>query len=62
MAGAIQEILVTIILDDGERVQGSISAEGSSRWGNDVPHLGACVEPMEAMRAAVADWLTPTAA
>lgn len=56
---AIREILVTIVLADGERVQGSITAEGSSRWGADVPHLGACVEPMEAMQEAVADWLQP---
>jgi len=53
----IAEILCTIILANGERVQGSISSEGTSRWGADKADLADCVEPMEAMRRAIADWL-----
>lgn len=60
MAAPISEILVTVILANGERVQGSISADGSSRWGADKRDLAECVEPMEAMRLAVADWLAET--
>lgn len=53
----IAEILVTIILANGERVQGSISSDGESRWGADRAAIAECVEPMAAMREAVADWL-----
>lgn len=55
----IDEILVTIILANGERVQGSISREGNSRWGAELRHLGACVAPMQAMQEAVEPYLTP---
>ena len=57
----IREILVTIVLANGERVQGSISSEGDSRWGAERPDMAECVEPMAAMREAVADWLAPIA-
>jgi len=57
MERQIREILCTIILANGERVQGSISSEGNSRWGAEKPDLATCVAPMEAMQEAVADWL-----
>ncbi len=53
----ISEILCTIILANGERVQGSISSEGNSRWGNDKKFLSFCVDPMQVMSDAVAPWL-----
>jgi hypothetical protein len=56
----IREILVTIVLANGERVQGSISSEGTSRWGAGKVDLAQCVEPMDAMREAVSDCLTIT--
>lgn len=55
----IREVLCTIILDNGERVQGSISSEGSSRWGADKVSLAECVEPMSEMEKALADYLEP---
>ena len=55
----IKEIICTIVLANGERVQGSISSEGTSRWGAEKADLAACVEPMQAMWEAVADWLEP---
>jgi len=49
----ISHIEMTITLEDGQTVQGLISPEGESRWGNDIPHLAAVVIPMEAMAAAL---------
>ena len=50
----IQTIEMKITLDDGTVVEGSIDAEyGSQRWGADLPHLAACVRPMEAMEDAL---------
>lgn len=49
----IREIRLTLTLEDGQTVEGSLSPGGDMRWGNDLPHLAACVAPMEAMQAAL---------
>ena len=51
----VRHIEMTITLDDGEEVKGFIGPESDQRWGNDIPHLGAAVAPMEAMAAALHD-------
>jgi len=51
----IQLIEMKITLDDGEVVEGVLGPDVSSRWGNDLPHLAACVTPMTAMFDALAD-------
>lgn len=46
-------IELKLYLDDGQVVEGLIGRDGDQRWGNDIPHLAACVEPMEAMATAL---------
>lgn len=51
----VRSIEMTITLEDGGEVKGYLSPESDQRWGNDLPHLGAAVEPMAAMGAALQD-------
>jgi len=52
----ISEILCTFVLPNGERVQASISRDGSSRWGADKKDLAHCVEPCRAIEEVMADF------
>lgn len=52
----ISEILCTFVLSNGERVQASISREGSSRWGADKSELAKCVDACKAISEAMADF------
>ena len=51
----IRHIEVKITLEDGDVVEGILSPEGDQRWGADLPHLAACVQPMEDMADALND-------
>lgn len=51
----IRHIDLKITLEDGEEVLGILSPEGSQRWGGDMAHIAACVDPMAAMTEALRD-------
>lgn len=51
----IQHIELKIALEDGSVVEGILSPEADQRWGADLPHLAACVRPMEDMAEALVD-------
>lgn len=54
MLQGIKRVEMEIELADGTIVKGSLTANGdSARWGSDVPHLGACVYPMQMMSDAL---------
>jgi hypothetical protein len=50
----IIRIDMVITLEDGTTVQGAMSnVLEHQRWGADIRHLAACVDPMEAMEQAL---------
>lgn len=51
----IARIDMEITMSDGTTVKGCMTPDENQRFGADIPHLAACVFPMEAMAEALND-------